>query len=151
MSQEFFIRHTDGIAISSEAEKQRVTLCLGAAIKRRACECVRLELCKQDKPGLLAEVTRTFREYTLNVTRAEISTTMGKAENIFYVTDACGKHVDSKTIELVRQRIGLDYLRVKELPLSYGSHEKTGNVEAGAVLLVIGSLLRKYWSAGADL
>ncbi|KAI3787622.1 hypothetical protein L1987_42223 [Smallanthus sonchifolius] len=140
---EFFIRHTDGSAISSEAEKQRVTLCLIAAIERRASEGVRLELCKEDKPGLLAEVTRMFRENALNVTRAEISTTMGKAENIFYVTDARGNHVDSKTIESVRQRIGLDYLRVKELPLPYGNHEKSGNVEGGAVLLALGSLLRR--------
>ncbi|GJZ70062.1 ACT domain-containing protein ACR8-like protein [Tanacetum coccineum] len=35
---EFFIRHIDGTPISSEAEKQRVTLCLRAAIERRASE-----------------------------------------------------------------------------------------------------------------
>lgn len=37
-SQEFFIRHIDGTPISSEAEKQRVILCLRAAIERRASE-----------------------------------------------------------------------------------------------------------------
>ncbi|KAJ0564961.1 putative [Protein-PII] uridylyltransferase [Helianthus annuus] len=143
---EFFIRHTDGTAISSEDEKQRVTLCLKSAIERRASGGVRLELRKDDKPGLLAEVTRAFRENALNVTRAEISTTMGKAENIFYVTDAHGNHVDSKTIESVRQRIGLDYLRVKELPLAFRNNEKGENVEGGAVLLSIGSLLRRNLS-----
>ncbi|KAJ0778864.1 putative [Protein-PII] uridylyltransferase [Helianthus annuus] len=143
---EFFIRHTDGTAITSEAEKQRVTLCLKSAIERRASGGVRLELCKDDKPGLLAEVTRAFRENALNVTRAEISTTKGKAENIFYVTDAHGNHVDSKTIESVRQRIGLDYLRVKELPLAFRNNEKGENVEGGAVLLSIGSLLRRNLS-----
>ncbi|KAJ0564960.1 putative [Protein-PII] uridylyltransferase [Helianthus annuus] len=143
---EFFIRHTDGTAISSEAEKQRVTLCLKSAIERRASGGVRLELRKEDKPGLLAEVTRAFRENALNVTRAEISTTMGKAENIFYVTDAHGNHVDSKTIESVRQRIGLDYLRVKELPLAFRNNEKGENVEGGAVLLALGSLLRRNLS-----
>ncbi|KAJ0736483.1 putative [Protein-PII] uridylyltransferase [Helianthus annuus] len=143
---EFFIRHTDGTAISSEAEKQRVTLCLKSAIERRASGGVRLELRKEDKPGLLAEVTRAFRENALNVTRAEISTTKGKAENIFYVTDAHGNHVDSKTIESVRQRIGLDYLRVKELPLAFRNNEKGENVEGGAVLLALGSLLRRNLS-----
>ncbi|MFS7941650.1 putative [Protein-PII] uridylyltransferase [Helianthus anomalus] len=143
---EFFIRHTDGTAISSEAEKQHVTLCLKSAIERRASGGVRLELRKEDKPGLLAEVTRAFRENALNVTRAEISTTMGKAENIFYVTDAHGNHVDSKTIESVRQRIGLDYLRVKELPLAFRNNEKGENVEGGAVLLALGSLLRRNLS-----
>ncbi|KAK9048326.1 hypothetical protein SSX86_031527 [Deinandra increscens subsp. villosa] len=141
---EFFIRHTDGTAINSETEKLRVTLCLRAAIERRASEGVRLELCKEDKPGLLADVTRTFRENALNVTRAEISTSMGKAENIFYVTDALGNHVDSKIIDSVRQRIGLDYLRVKELPSPYRNQEKAENVEeGGAVLLALGSLLRR--------
>ncbi|KAD5316770.1 hypothetical protein R6Q59_031933 [Mikania micrantha] len=140
---EFFVRHTDGTPISLEAEKQRVTLCLRAAIERRASEGVRLELCKEDKPGLLSEVTRVFRENALNVTRAEISTTLGKAENIFYVTDARGNHVDSKTIESVRQRIGVDYLRVKKLPKPYVNEEKTENVDGGAVLLALGSLLRR--------
>lgn len=36
--QEFFIRHRDGTPISSEAEKQRVILCLAAAIERRASQ-----------------------------------------------------------------------------------------------------------------
>lgn len=147
---EFFIRHEDGTPISSEAEKQRVTLSLRAAIERRASEGVRLELCKADKPGLLAEVTRTFRENALNVTRAEISTTLGTALNIFYVTDANGNHVDSKIIESVRERIGSDNLRVKELPLPYKNHhnQKTQNEESGGggggtVLLSLGSLLRR--------
>lgn len=142
---EFFIRHMDGTPISSEAEKQRVTLCLRAAIERRASEGVRLELHMADKPGLLAEVTRTFRENGLNVTRAEISTQMGKALNIFYVTDALGNLVDSKIIDSVRQRIGTDYLRVKELPLPCRNQQKTENEEGGrggAVLLSLGSLLR---------
>lgn len=36
--QEFFIRHMDGTPISSEAEKERVILCLQAAIERRASQ-----------------------------------------------------------------------------------------------------------------
>ena len=36
--QEFFIRHMDGTPINSEAEKQRVILCIVAAIKRRASQ-----------------------------------------------------------------------------------------------------------------
>ncbi|KAJ0509139.1 putative [Protein-PII] uridylyltransferase [Helianthus annuus] len=86
-------RHIDGSPISSEAEKQRVIMCLKAAVERRAPEGVRLELFKPDKPGLLAQVTRTFRENAMNVTQAEISTTMGMALNIFYVTDAIGNPV----------------------------------------------------------
>ncbi|CAN4079077.1 unnamed protein product [Withania somnifera] len=36
--QEFYIRHVDGLPISSEAERERVILCLEAAIERRTSE-----------------------------------------------------------------------------------------------------------------
>lgn len=71
---------------------------------------------------------------------------MGTAQNIFYVTDAIGNNVDSKIIDSVRQKIGPDYLNVKELPLAHGNHQKTENEEGrlgGAVLLSLGSLLRR--------
>ncbi|KAI5655617.1 hypothetical protein M9H77_32804 [Catharanthus roseus] len=144
---EFFIRHADGTPISSEAEKQRVILCLIAAIERRASEGVRLELCTEDRAGLLADVTRTFRENGLNVTRSEISTTKGTALNVFYVTDAAGNLPDSVTIEDVRNKIGLNNLRVKELPLIY--HQKGERDEGptvgvgGAMLLSLGSIVRR--------
>ncbi|KAK1408319.1 hypothetical protein QVD17_39983 [Tagetes erecta] len=147
---EFFIRHIDGSPISSEAEKQRVIMCLKAAIERRAPEGVRLELYKPDTPGLLANVTRTFRENAMNVTQAEISTKIGMALNIFYVTDTIGNPVDSKVIDSVMQRIGSCYLRVKELPLMY--HQKAESYEqntggvGGAVLFSLCGLLRRNLS-----
>ncbi|KAD4384740.1 hypothetical protein E3N88_24908 [Mikania micrantha] len=108
---------------------------------------LRLELFKPDKPGLLAEVTRTFRENAMNVTQAEISTEMGMALNIFYVTDAVGNQVDAKVIDSVMDKIGSGYLRVKELPLM--NHQKvesdvhyTGSL-GGAVLFSLGSLVRR--------
>lgn len=143
---ELFIKHEDGNPINSEAEKQRVVLCIRAAIERRASEGVRLELCTKDKKGLLADVTRTFRENGLNVTRAEVSTTMDIALNIFYVTDANGNQACGKVIESVREKIGLSDLKVKELPLLY-QKEKNGKSEetvtAGAMLLSLGSIVRK--------
>lgn len=36
--QEYYIRHMDGLPVSSEAERQRVIECLEAAIERRASE-----------------------------------------------------------------------------------------------------------------
>ncbi|CAN0841829.1 ACT domain-containing protein ACR8 [Linum grandiflorum] len=146
---EFYIRHQDGTPISSEAERQRVILCLQAAVERRASEGVRLELCMSDRRGLLADVTRTFRENGLNVTRAEISTMMsGAVENVFYVTDARGNPADGKIIESVRHRVGEGSLRVKELPpLVY--HKEADRDEdavhgvAGTVLLSLGSIVRK--------
>ncbi|KAK4422762.1 ACT domain-containing protein ACR8 [Sesamum alatum] len=145
-SLEFFIKHMDGTPISSEAEKQRVILCLRAAIERRASQGVRLELCASDRKGLLADVTRTFRENGLNVTRAEISTRMDSALNVFYVTDAVGNPADPKIIESVRQNIGLSNLKVKELPLIYhhkGERDEPTMGGGGAMLLSIGSLVRR--------
>lgn len=143
---EFYIRHTDGTPISSDAERQRVVQCLQAAIQRRASQGVRLELCAEDRPYLLAEAMRTFRENGLNVTRAEISTTGDTALNIFYVTNGDGYPADPKTIEAVREKMGSSNLTVKELPLIY--HQKAERNEAGvgvggAMLLSLGSLVRK--------
>ncbi|KAG6418833.1 hypothetical protein SASPL_121039 [Salvia splendens] len=139
--QEFFIRHMDGTPINSEAEKQRVILCIVAAIKRRASQGVRLELCTVDKKGLLADVTRTFRENGLNVVRAEISTSMGTARNVFYVTDAMGNAADEKLIDSVRHKIGVSSLKVKELPLIY--HDKGEREEATAMIWSIGNMVRR--------
>ena len=36
--QEFYIRHTDGTPISSEAERQRVIQCLQASVERRTSQ-----------------------------------------------------------------------------------------------------------------
>lgn len=143
---EFYIRHKDGTPISSEPERQRVIQCLKAAVERRASEGVQLELCTEDRQGLLAEVMRTFRENGLNVTRAEISTIGNMATNVFYVTDAIGNLVDPKIIESVRQKIGLSNLEVKELQLIDHQHAEGENQAVGiggAVLLSIGSLVRR--------
>ncbi|KAH9321842.1 hypothetical protein KI387_016481, partial [Taxus chinensis] len=112
--QEYYIRHIDGCPVNSEAERQRVIQCLEAAIERRVSEGLRLELCTGDRVGLLSDVTRIFRENGMSVTRAEVSTRGEKAVNVFYVTDAAGNPVDSKTVDAVRREIGLTILQVKE-------------------------------------
>ncbi|GFP99467.1 act domain-containing protein acr4 [Phtheirospermum japonicum] len=132
--QEYFIRHTDGFPISLEAEKERVIQCLEAAIKRRASEGIRLELCGDDRVGLLSDVTRIFREHGLSVTRAEVATRGTQAVNIFYVTDASGHPVKSETIEAIRNEIGLSVLRVKdERKCSTSPSKKTGRVSLGSL------------------
>lgn len=77
---------------------------------------MKLELCTTDRVGLLSDVTRIFRENSLTVTRAEVTTRGGKALNTFYVRDASGYPVDSKTIDSVRQAIGQTILKVKGSP-----------------------------------
>ncbi|TQD93140.1 hypothetical protein C1H46_021233 [Malus baccata] len=111
--QEYYIRHVDGSPVKSDAERQRVIQCLEAAIERRVSEDLKLELCTTDRVGLLSDVTRIFRENSLTVTRAEVATKAGKAVNTFYVRDASGYPVDSKTIESIRQAIGQTILKVK--------------------------------------
>ncbi|GER44183.1 ACT domain-containing family protein [Striga asiatica] len=137
-SLEFFIRHMDGTPISSDAEKERVILCLQAAIERRTSKGVRLELCADDRKGLLADVMRTFRENGLNVTRAEISTARDTARNVFYVTDAVGNPVDSEIIDSVREKIGLGNLKITELPTPCGRKVER---EGPRVLMSLGSMV----------
>ncbi|KAK8483808.1 hypothetical protein V6N11_030577 [Hibiscus sabdariffa] len=141
---EFDMRHTDGTRISSEPERHRVIRCLQAATERRASQCIRLELCTSDRQGLLTDVTRTFRENGLNVTRAEISTAMGVAANVFHITYATGNLTDPKIIELVRHRIGSGNLNVKELPFRHHQMAKRQEEQelgvGGAVLLSLGRM-----------
>lgn len=111
--QEYYIRHVDGSPVNIEAERQRVIQCLEAAIERRVSQGLKLELCMGDRVGLLSDVTRIFRENSLNVTRAEVATRGGKAINTFYVGDAAGNPVDVKAIETIRQAIGSKVLQVK--------------------------------------
>ncbi|XP_078447974.1 ACT domain-containing protein ACR8-like [Wolffia australiana] len=139
--QEFYIRHADGTPISSEAERQRVILCLRAAIERRASDGVRLELCAVDRRGLLSEVTRTFRENGLSVTQAEVSTKGGMACNVFYVTDSSSRlPADPKLIEAVRRLIGLGELKVPDGTPGYGDVTVTS---APAGLFYLGNLVKR--------
>ncbi|KAL5217044.1 hypothetical protein ABZP36_017728 [Zizania latifolia] len=142
--QEFYIRRSDGRAISSEAERQRVIRCLQAAIERRASEGVRLELRISDRRGLLAYVTRVFRENSLSVTHAEITTRGDMAMNVFHVTDVAGRPADPKTIDEVIQRIGTESLRVdEELWPRLCSAEGDAGRGGGGGLFSLGSLVKK--------
>ncbi|KAI6692215.1 hypothetical protein NL676_019925 [Syzygium grande] len=129
--QDYYIRHMDGSPISSEAERQRVIHCLGAAIKRRASEGIKLELCCDDRFGLLADVTRIFRENGLSVTRAEVTTRGSRAVNMFCVTDSSGNPVKIEMIEAVREQIGLTILRVKDDSYSQSPPQDAGKFSLG--------------------
>jgi UTP:GlnB (protein PII) uridylyltransferase len=113
--KEFYVRHVNGSPMNTETERLRVIQCLEAAIERRVSEGVKLELCTTDKVGLLSEVTRIFRENSLTVTRAEVTTRGRMAVNTFYVRGSAGEAVDQKTIDSIRQAIGQN-LQVKGQP-----------------------------------
>lgn len=70
-------------------------------------QALELELCTEDRVGLLSDITRIFRENSLCIKQAEISTENGKAKDIFYVTDMTGDSpVDPRTIDSIRRQIG---------------------------------------------
>ncbi|RCV30305.1 hypothetical protein SETIT_6G083800v2 [Setaria italica] len=146
--QEFYIRHADGSPIRSEAERERVSQCLQAAIERRSLEGVRLELCTPDRPGLLSDVTRTFRENGLLVARAEVSTKGDVASNVFYVTDAAGDAVEQCAIDAVRERVGTDCLVVGEEPRPQlyrkpAPADRDHGVGGGLGLVYLGNLVKR--------
>lgn len=114
-TQEFFIRHENGCVLDTAAE-QHLKVCLEAAINRRTTEGLRLELCMNDRVGLLSDVTKIFRENGLSVARADVTTRDDKAVNVFYVVDASGCTVDMKVVEAMRKSIGHAILQVKGVP-----------------------------------
>ncbi|KAK1367288.1 ACT domain-containing protein [Heracleum sosnowskyi] len=139
---EFFVRHKNGLPISSQAEKQFVSLPLKEEYLRR-------------QTSIISRNDETFREYSLNVARAEISTTCDIARNSFYVTDVVGNAADTKMIESVRHKIELSNLRVKELPSinHYKAERKddpTSTIISGAFLTSLGNLVTRN-SSGAFL
>ncbi|CAM8910052.1 unnamed protein product [Rhodiola kirilowii] len=105
--QEYFIRHVDGRVLDTELEKERVIRCLEAAIERRVCEGVRLELRAHNRVGLLSDITRILRENGLAVVRADVETHGDNSVNAFYVKNIAGNvtNVDGKVVELIKKEL----------------------------------------------
>ncbi|KAF5181371.1 Act domain-containing protein acr3 [Thalictrum thalictroides] len=112
--QEYYIRHMDGCILDTEGEKERVIKCLEASIERRVSHGLRLDLCTQNRVGLLSDITRVFREHGMSLSRADLGTRGDQAIGSFYVADSSGNAVDSKTVELVRNEIGETILKVNK-------------------------------------
>lgn len=74
---------------------------------------MKIEIRTKDRVGLLSDVTRIMRENSLNITRAEVSTTGDKAVFSFYLDDNLGYPVDRKIIDYVKKEIGQNILQVK--------------------------------------
>lgn len=67
---------------------------------------LRLDICTENRTGLLSDITRVLRENGLSITRAEIGTRGGRAAGTFYVKDTSGQNADPETLETVRREIG---------------------------------------------
>ncbi|XP_008788826.2 ACT domain-containing protein ACR2 isoform X1 [Phoenix dactylifera] len=128
--QEYYIRHKDGYTLDTEDERRlQVIKCLEAAIERRVCEGLRLELCAENSVGLLPNVTRILREYGLTVARADIATDGEKMKNVFYIQDISGNKVDMRLVELMKRELQPLAFQVKNellLPRKYTSVERDG-------------------------
>ncbi|XAR69392.1 [Protein-PII] uridylyltransferase [Bertholletia excelsa] len=124
--QEYFIRHIDGNAMNTESEKERVIKCLEAALERRVCEGVRLELRAKSRVGLLSDITRVLRENGLVVLRADIATQGEKVDHAFYIRDVSGNEVDMEFVESMKKEIlGPIDLAVKKTQVPPSSPPKT--------------------------
>ncbi|PKU61787.1 ACT domain-containing protein ACR2 [Dendrobium catenatum] len=127
-SQEYYIRHEDGNIKDTDEERQVVSKCLEAAVERRECEGLRLELCARNSVGLLPYVTRTLREHGLTVARADIETHGEKTNNVFYVQDISGNEVDMEIVDTLKRELeSLPYQVKTELkPQKQNSMQRVG-------------------------
>ncbi|XP_057488193.1 ACT domain-containing protein ACR2-like isoform X2 [Actinidia eriantha] len=149
--QEYFIRHIDGRALNTEGEKERVMKCLEAAIERRVCEGVHLELCAKYRVGLLSDITRVLRENGLVVVRADIATHEGKAVNNFYVRDISGNDVDMEFIESMKREMGPIDLAVKnEKSLLPSSPDQMPKFSIGDILRFVESSIEPIGQAPSN-
>lgn len=101
---------------------------------------LRLELCCEDRVGLLSDVTRIFREHGLSVTHAEVDTRGARAANVFYVVDASGQPVQGQAVEAVRAEIGEHILSVREQP--DGAGDPRSPTGAGGGRRSLGNMIR---------
>ncbi|CAI9766876.1 unnamed protein product [Fraxinus pennsylvanica] len=122
--QEYYIRHKNGRPLDSEDEKQLVTQCLIAATERRNSHGLRLDICTENRTGLLSDITRVLRENGLSITRAEIRTHGERAVGTFYVKDTSGQNADPEKLETVRREIGSAAVAVnKSLSSPFASND----------------------------
>ncbi|KAK7406429.1 hypothetical protein VNO78_08053 [Psophocarpus tetragonolobus] len=144
--QEYFIRRMGSSSLRpTETENQTLTLCLIAAIERRVSHGLRVDIRSENRIGLLANVTRVFRENGLSISRLEILTEGQKAVGTFFVTDCSGEQVNPNIVELVRQESGGSVITDHKSP--YREHQsvvhETDASEQPKPKLSLGSLL---WS-----
>ncbi|XP_058772845.1 ACT domain-containing protein ACR1-like [Vicia villosa] len=106
-NQEYFIRHKmNNLALQTEIEREKLVLCIIAAIERRVCHGLRVDICTPNRVGLLSKVTRVIQENGLSIPRVEIGTRGENVVGTFYVTNPLKQEVNPKIVELLRQECG---------------------------------------------
>ncbi|KAK3043757.1 hypothetical protein RJ639_001953 [Escallonia herrerae] len=109
------VLHTAHRRMRLEHRRREGASCLEAAIERRVCEGIRLELCADDRVGLLSDITRVLRENGLVVVRADVATRGEKAVNAFYVREISGNNIHmAEFVESFKREMSLIDLAIKD-------------------------------------
>ncbi|XP_027348629.1 ACT domain-containing protein ACR1-like [Abrus precatorius] len=123
--QEYFVRPQVCLNLDNESERQKLTLCIIAAIERRISHGLKVDICTQNKTGLLSKVTRVIRENGLSITRVQIGVKGETAIGSFYVANSSGQDVNPNIAELVRREAGgsivVDYSSPYRVPKCFSS------------------------------
>uniref|UniRef100_A0A0E0D641 ACT domain-containing protein ACR n=1 Tax=Oryza meridionalis TaxID=40149 RepID=A0A0E0D641_9ORYZ len=105
-TQEYYIRHKDGRTVDSNAERQKVSRCLVAAVERRASHGAKVEVRAADRSGLLSDFTRMLREHGLSLLRVELKRRKDETVGTFYLVTDAGGEVRAEALHAVRARVG---------------------------------------------
>lgn len=96
---------------------------------------LKLELCANNRIGLLSDITRVLRENGLAVVRADVATEGEKAINAFYVRDLSGKDIDMEFLESVKREMGSPIsVQVKNEPALESSSPERCRLSLGEML-----------------
>ncbi|GAU45429.1 hypothetical protein TSUD_182980, partial [Trifolium subterraneum] len=125
--QEYFIRNKGSSNLDNETEKQRLTLCLIAAIERRTSHGLKIDIRTQDKTGLLSMATRIIRENGLSITRVEFGVEGETAKGSLYVSDCSGQDANENIAELMKREIGESTVLVHNSPYSVSESSSSSN------------------------
>ncbi|KAK8471477.1 hypothetical protein PHAVU_003G233600 [Phaseolus vulgaris] len=120
--QEYFVRPKGSLNLNNESERQKLTLCLIAAIERRVShpKGLKVDIRAENRSGLLSKVTRVIRENGLSITKVDIGVEGETAIGSFYLKNCSGEDVNPNIAELVRGETGgsviANYISPHSLP-----------------------------------
>ncbi|RZB57111.1 ACT domain-containing protein ACR1 [Glycine soja] len=104
---EYFLRPKGSSNLDNENEKEKLSLCLIAAIERRVSHGLKVDIRAENTTGLLSKVTRVIRENGLSITKVQIGVEGDEmAVGSFHVANSSGQEVNPNIAELVRRQIG---------------------------------------------
>ncbi|TKY55597.1 ACT domain-containing protein ACR1 [Spatholobus suberectus] len=154
--QEYFVRPKGSSNLENESERQKLTLCIIAAIERRVShdlvleQGLKVDIRTQNRTGLLSKVTRVIRDNGLSITKVQIGVEGETAVGSFYVVDSSGQDVNPNVAELVRREIGgsvvASYNSPYRVPKSFSSSKTMHETKSSTQVRPRFSLGSMLWS-----